>query len=98
MLFRSLKESDRVATVCNILRSFNIECSSTEGSLTVIGGGKPKPAIIDPANDHRIAMAAAIMASVTEGESVITDTSCTEKSYPQFFKSFVDLGGSYVEI
>ncbi len=93
-----LKESDRVATVCNILRSFNIECSSTEGSLTVIGGGKPKPAIIDPANDHRIAMAAAIMASVTEGESVITDTSCTEKSYPQFFKSFVNLGGSYVEI
>jgi 3-phosphoshikimate 1-carboxyvinyltransferase len=93
-----LKESDRVATVCDILRSFNIECSSTEGSLTVIGGGKPKPAIIDPANDHRIAMAAAIMASVTEGESVITDTSCTEKSYPQFFRSFMDLGGNYVEI
>lgn len=93
-----IKESDRVATVCDILKAFAIECSSTEGSLTVVGGCIPKPAVIDPANDHRIAMAAAILASVTEGKSVLKDTSCAEKSYPQFFRSFMDLGGSCDEI
>lgn len=93
-----IKESDRVDSVCNILKAFGIECSSTKESMTIIGGNIPKPAVIDPANDHRIAMAAAIMASVTDGESILEDTSCTEKSYPQFFKSFMDLGGSYLEI
>lgn len=93
-----LKESDRVATVCDMLKAFGVDCSSTEESMTIVGGSIPKPAVIDPANDHRIAMAAAIMASVTEGESILDDTSCTEKSYPQFFKSFMVLGGSYVEI
>lgn len=87
-----LKESDRVETTINMLKSFGIHCSATKDSLT-IEPGKPTGGFVDSAADHRIAASAAIMATVAEGTTTINNMECISKSYPDFCKDFVNLGG-----
>jgi len=52
-----------------------------------------KGAIIDPSNDHRIAMACSILALFSEGETIIKNAECVSKSYPSFFEDLVRMGG-----
>ena len=42
--------------------------------------------------DHRIAMALTVAGLAAKGETVITDTSCVEKSYPNFVASMQQVG------
>lgn len=89
-----LKESDRVATVATMLKNLGASANATENELTV----KPAPyhgCIIDAAGDHRIAMAAAIAATVADGPVTILGAHCVEKSYPSFWEEYKRLGGSY---
>ena len=89
-----LKESDRVATVATMLKNLGAIASTTENELTV----KPAPyhsCTIDAAGDHRIAMAAAIAATVADGPVTILGAHCVEKSYPSFWEEYKRLGGSY---
>lgn len=56
--------------------------------------------LVDGFNDHRIVMAAAIMASCGKNknnEVIITDSQAINKSYPDFFNDFKNLGGKAVE-
>ena len=50
---------------------------------------------IDAVNDHRIAMAAAIAATVTDGPVTILGAECVAKSYPTFWDEYKKLGGHY---
>ncbi|PTM06706.1 MAG: hypothetical protein DA443_10040 [Bacteroidetes bacterium] len=47
---------------------------------------RPCPAIYNSYGDHRIAMAAAVMALRSTGESGVQDPGCTAISYPDFWK------------
>jgi 3-phosphoshikimate 1-carboxyvinyltransferase len=47
------------------------------------------------ANDHRIAMAAAIAATVAMGPVTILGAECVQKSYPGFWEDYKQAGGSY---
>ena len=49
---------------------------------------------VDAANDHRIAMMAAIMATRCEGPVTILGAQCVAKSYPAFFEDYASLGGN----
>lgn len=89
-----LKESDRVVSVCNMLNSLGIRTKSDEKTLTVYGG-KFTAGVVNTYADHRIAMAAAIAATVAEGPVVIQGAECVAKSYPAFWREFRSLGGSY---
>jgi len=89
-----LKESDRVASVCNMLNSLGATAFSDENTLTVIPG-KYCSCTIDAVNDHRIAMSAAIAATVTEGPVTILGAECVSKSYPAFWQVYKELGGNY---
>lgn len=89
-----LKESDRVATVCNMLSAMGISCCATETTLTV-HPGQFQGCSVDSANDHRIAMAAAIAATAACGDITIMNAECVKKSYPSFWEEFRRLGGSY---
>lgn len=89
-----LKESDRVATVMNMLASLGIKSQATESTLTIYPG-RIRGGTVDAFNDHRIAMAAAIAATVAENPVVITDAQCVEKSYPSFWSEYAKLGGLY---
>lgn len=89
-----LKESDRVASVCAMLSALGAKAVSDADTLTVfptqLTGGT-----VDSVNDHRIAMSAAIAATVCRGPVTILGAECVEKSYPQFWAEYRRLGGNY---
>lgn len=89
-----LKESDRVATVADMLQQLGCRVSVTENTLQVFPG-KYHGCTIDAAGDHRIAMSAAIAATVASGPVTILGAECVKKSYPTFWDEFKRLGGNY---
>ena len=91
-----LKESDRIRSVCDMLRALHIACEETSDGLR-IRGGKLKGNAVDSCNDHRIAMSAAIAACACEGEVTILGAESAEKSYPGFFRDLRSLGGTLCE-
>ena len=80
-----VKESDRIATVARNLRSMGATVEEFEDGLLVPGGQKLHGAEIDPAHDHRIAMAFAIAALRAEGETLIRNAECAAISFPEFY-------------
>ena len=89
-----LKESDRVQSVINLLRALGIGAYADDNTLTVCGGNL-SGGVVDSCNDHRIAMAAAIAATVAEAPVTILGADCVKKSYPAFWQDFRTLGGCY---
>lgn len=91
-----LKESDRVASVTAIIESLGGKAEATENTLTVFGTGLTG-GTVDSVHDHRIAMAAAIAATVCKEPVTILNAECVGKSYPDFWKEYARLGGKYGE-
>lgn len=89
-----LKESDRVASVAAMLESFGARVQISENEMTVYPATY-RSCRIDAAGDHRIAMAAAIGATVAQGDVTILDGECVAKSYPSFWEEYKRLGGNY---
>lgn len=90
-----LKESDRVQSICNVLKAFGVtvELSEDQTTLVITGGKQPASCIVDSCNDHRMVMMATILASYATGPVVITRAEAINKSYPLFFEHFKHLGG-----
>lgn len=89
-----LKESDRVASVIAMLASLGCLATATEDTLTVLPGNF-QGGTVDPCGDHRIAMAAAIAATVSQAPVTILGAECVSKSYPGFWEEYKRLGGQY---
>jgi len=87
-----IKESDRVQSILQLLGMAGIYAFASDNTLTVTGG-PAKNCSYDPSGDHRMAMAAAVLASAKEIKITISDAGCTAKSYPAFFDDFNALGG-----
>ncbi len=90
------KESDRLSSISAELRKMGAQIDIDESSLTIKGPGKLRGAVIDPHNDHRIAMACAVAALGADGETKIEDVECVRKSYPHFFTDLSSIGASVV--
>jgi 3-phosphoshikimate 1-carboxyvinyltransferase len=80
------KESDRLSATVTELNKMGIDAASSANAL-VVKGGKPKGAIIDTYNDHRIAMSFAIAGLNVPGVC-IRNEGCVEKSFPAFWQVF----------
>ena len=89
-----LKESDRVASIIAMVESLGGKAESTENILTVYGTGFTG-GTVDSFGDHRIAMAAAIAATVCKESVTILGAECAKKSYPAFWEDYGHLGGNY---
>lgn len=89
-----LKESDRMETVCALIRSLG-GSAEIQGDSMVIHGTGLIGGTVDAAGDHRIAMAAAIAATDCRERVTILGAQCAEKSYPEFFREYRRLGGRY---
>jgi len=79
------KESDRISSTADRLRSLGGKVEVGEDSLTI----HPSPlhgGTIDPANDHRTAMSFAVL-GLGSGGITITDAACVNKSFPGFWES-----------
>lgn len=92
-----LKESDRVHSVQQMLHNMGVKTESTVQTLKVYPG-KFQACTVDSFNDHRIAMAAAIAATIATGPIQITNPLCVSKSYPAFWQDFRKLGGIYEQL
>ena len=89
-----LKESDRVASVIAMLSALGCQASATEDTLTVLPG-QFRGGTVDSCGDHRIAMAAAIAATVAKSPVTVLGAECVSKSYPAFWEEYKRLGGQY---
>lgn len=93
------KESDRIASVINMLAEFGIRAEYAENGLKIYGGELAGGGAVDGAGDHRIAMSAAIAASAASGdkETLVRGAECVSKSYPCFYEDLIALGGIVYE-
>ena len=89
-----LKESDRVAAVSNMLNALGVKTDIKENSIQVFPG-RYNGCTIDSVADHRIAMSAAIAATIASGPVTILGAQCVNKSYPTFWNEYCRLGGNY---
>ncbi|HEX5797088.1 MAG TPA: shikimate dehydrogenase, partial [Candidatus Saccharimonadales bacterium] len=78
-----IKESERVQAVQNELAKMGIKTESTENTLMVYGG-KPRSAVIDTYNDHRIAMSYAVAATKINGMKIL-NPGVVNKTFPGFW-------------
>jgi len=91
-----VKESDRIATTCAMLRAFGVGCELHEDGFVVEGRpeGPLAPAQVHAHGDHRIAMAAAVAGLVASGPSRIDDADNVATSYPGFAAALGTLGAT----
>ncbi|KUH58457.1 3-phosphoshikimate 1-carboxyvinyltransferase [Tractidigestivibacter scatoligenes] len=88
-----LKESDRLSTVNKALTAMGASIEEEPDALVIHGNGSLSGGTVDAANDHRIAMMAAIAGANAIGPTTIRGAECVAKSYPRFFEDFRTLGG-----
>ncbi|MGB8524552.1 MAG: 3-phosphoshikimate 1-carboxyvinyltransferase [Candidatus Acidiferrales bacterium] len=94
-----VKESDRIATIAAGLRKMGARVEEFPDGLRVEGrsAGQLRGAKVEPAGDHRIAMALAIAALGAEGDTVIRKAGCVGVSFPEFFATLERLRGKGAE-
>ncbi|MBQ4311562.1 MAG: 3-phosphoshikimate 1-carboxyvinyltransferase [Oscillospiraceae bacterium] len=91
-----IKESDRLTAVANALNAIGGRVEAGEDSLTIYPIKQFTGGTVDACNDHRIAMAAAVASTRSEAPVTIIGADAVNKSYPGFFRDFVDLGGDVI--
>lgn len=81
------KESNRAEALQSEFGKLGVKIT-IDGDVMKIEGGKVHGGIINPHNDHRMAMAAACTAILAEDPIQIENPECVAKSYPNFFEDF----------
>ncbi|NOS66958.1 MAG: 3-phosphoshikimate 1-carboxyvinyltransferase [Candidatus Peribacteraceae bacterium] len=80
-----LKESDRLGVLTQELRKAGIRIKERPDGLRILHSPKLRPALLDPHDDHRMAMAFAILGCLHPGIKIL-NSDCVRKSYPRFWK------------
>lgn len=82
------KESNRLNALEQLLKSAGVKVSQQGDDLEVVGvdEGAIKAFCFDSEGDHRMAMAAAVLAKRADGPCVIQNASCVAVSFPTFFQ------------
>lgn len=78
------KETNRLESTRAMLAAFGARAEIGGDSMQIDGVQHPKPGNIPSFGDHRIAMAAATLATSLEGKTVIEGGSCYANSFPNF--------------
>ena len=80
-----VKETDRIATVTAILRRMGVGVTEYPDGMDIEGRSRLRAAEIDSAGDHRIAMAFAVAALASDGDSILHGAEAASVSFPEFF-------------
>ena len=93
-----LKESDRLSTVCDMLTRLGAKIEENDDGLIIEGVSALLGGAVSSHNDHRIAMSAAVAASISEHSVEIDGAEAVNKSYPAFWNDVETLGAkiSYI--
>jgi 3-phosphoshikimate 1-carboxyvinyltransferase len=89
-----VKESDRIAATCAMLRGIGVRCEETSDGFVVHGTGGERFAggRVDAVGDHRIAMAGAVAGLFAQHSTTIVDADNVATSYPGFVDAMRTLG------
>lgn len=85
-----IKESNRISEIAQMLSAFGARCRILPDGFAIRGGDKLHWGQFS-SRDHRMVMAASIMAALIPGTSFISDSNCIQVSYPDFIKDLDDL-------
>ena len=78
------KESDRITSTVDTLRTLGSDISATEDGMIINGSNQLYGNECDSLNDHRIAMLAAISGLIGKGVTTINNFESVDVSYPKF--------------
>ncbi len=89
------KETDRLSAMFEILTKAGVNAALLPDGIEIEGDPdfKPLPAEHNTYHDHRMAMAAAILATLSPKKSTIRDAECTSISYPGFWSDLEKVSG-----
>jgi 3-phosphoshikimate 1-carboxyvinyltransferase len=87
-----VKESDRIVSTARMLRSLGAKVDEHPDGLE-IQGGVISGGLVESFGDHRIAMTAAVLGLVAEGDVRVREAECIGVSYPDFVAHINSLGG-----
>ena len=83
-----VKETDRIAALATELRRIGCAAEATDDAITIDPSSRhAAPVVIETYNDHRMAMAFAVL-GLARGGLAIADPACVAKSYPTFWRDF----------
>jgi len=88
------EETDRLTALTELLRAFGVQASARPDGL-VIEGQPERPLVaarIDCGGDHRLAMTAAVLGLLADGETIVDDVDCLAVSFPRFAGTLRALG------
>ena len=88
-----IKESDRLAAMRAALCAAGADVTELPDGLVIRGGRPLHEAQIDGCNDHRIVMAMAVAAALSDAPLTLSDAQAVSKSAPRFWEEFALLGG-----
>ena len=80
-----VKETDRVYATCTELKRLGIHVEEHEDGMTIYPCSEIQPGIIQTYNDHRMAMAFALIGLRVDGIS-IENPFCVSKTFPGYFE------------
>jgi 3-phosphoshikimate 1-carboxyvinyltransferase len=84
------KESDRIGAPVRELRRCGVDAEEVEGGLVVRPSDRPTAATFDTYDDHRMAMAFALIGLVVPGVA-IRNPGCVAKTFPGYFDALEQL-------
>lgn len=85
------KESNRAGALVEELGKMNVNINIQQNEMTIVGG-RSRGNHLSSHSDHRMVMAAAVMAFNASGETTIGQAECVNKSWPEFFKTMSAAG------
>lgn len=83
-----LKESDRLKATAALLSDLGANVRETEDGLVIDGVPSLRGGTVSSANDHRIAMSAAVASAVCDHPVTLQNPDCVSKSFPGFWQIF----------
>jgi 3-phosphoshikimate 1-carboxyvinyltransferase len=84
------KESDRLHAIASEWNKLGSRVEEMHDGLIIPGGDRLSGTVVDPHNDHRLAMSLAVVGLMVQGIS-IKNEACVNKSFPQFWDFWDEL-------
>jgi 3-phosphoshikimate 1-carboxyvinyltransferase len=92
------KESDRALTLQQEYKKLGVDIVLEKDDMVIHGTGIIGAGTVSSCNDHRIAMACAVSATMANDTVVITEAEAINKSYPNFYEHLALLGAQVQNI
>ena len=89
-----IKESDRISSLLEELRKMGIKFTEYTDGYTIVGPQILNPAQLESHGDHRMAMSLAIAGMIAQGCTEITRSEVVDESFPEYTKTFSQLGAT----